>query len=95
MQITKELVNYLEALGRIELTEEQRASSEKDLQDILSYIDTLNELDTSNVEPLSHSFPVTNVFHEDEVKPSTDRELILENAPEQTNGCFMVPKTVE
>ncbi|MCR4925563.1 MAG: Asp-tRNA(Asn)/Glu-tRNA(Gln) amidotransferase subunit GatC [Clostridiales bacterium] len=95
MQITKELVNYLEALGRIELTDEQRASSEKDLQDILSYIDTLNELDTSNVEPLSHSFPVTNVFREDEVRPSTDRELILENAPEKTDACFMVPKTVE
>lgn len=95
MLITKELVSYLEALGRIELTPEERASSEKDLQDILSYIDTLNELDTSAVEPLSHSFPVTNVMREDEVRASTDRELILENAPERTNGCFMVPKTVE
>ncbi len=95
MQIGSELVSYLEALGRIELSADERAKCEKDLQDILSYIDTLNELDTANVEPLSHSFPVTNVFHEDNVKSSADRELLLSNAPHQKDGCFKVPKTVE
>ena len=54
MEITNELVNYLEKLGRIELDDEQKIKTKKDLQDILSYIDTLNELDTDNVEPLSH-----------------------------------------
>lgn len=95
MQIGSELVSYLEALGRIELSDAERAKCEKDLQDILSYIDTLNELDTTDVEPLSHSFPVTNVFHDDEVKASTDRELLLSNAPHKKDGCFKVPKTVE
>lgn len=95
MQITSELIGYLESLGRIRLTEEERKNSEKDLQDILSYIDTLNELDTEGVEPLSHSFPVTNVFSCVEEPFSMDRELILENAPESENGCFRVPKTVE
>lgn len=95
MQITDELVTYLEKLGRISLTDEERASSKKDLQDILTYIDTLNELDTDGVEPLSHSFPVTNVFHEDVVKNDDNREAILSNAPHQKDGCFRVPKTVE
>ncbi len=95
MQITGDLVQYLEKLGRIQLTPEQENATEKDLQKILSYIETLNELDTQGVEPLSHSFPVTNVFHEDEVMPSMDRESLLANAPNQKDGCFQVPKTVE
>ena len=95
MTIDKNLVTYLEALGRIELTEEQREATEKDLQDILTHIDTLNELPTDGVEPLSHSFPVTNVMREDEVKMHNTREDILMNAPEEKDGCFVVPKTVE
>lgn len=95
MQITGELVQYLEKLGRIQLTPEQENATEKDLQEILSYMETLNELDTQGVEPLSHSFPVTNVFHEDEVIPSMDREALLANAPNQKDGCFQVAKTVE
>ena len=95
MQITGELVKYLEKLGRIQLTPEQENATEKDLQEILSYMETLNELEPQGVEPLSHSFPVTNVFHEDEVIPSMDREALLANAPNQKDGCFQVPKTVE
>ena len=95
MVITDELVAYLEKLGRIELSDEQRIKTKKDLQDILSYIDTLNELDTDNIEPLSHSFPVFNVFAEDEVKNSDMREEILKNAPESQDGCFKVHRTVE
>lgn len=95
MQIDSKLVEYLEALARIKLEDSEREKCEKDLQDILSYIDTLNELDTEGVEPLSHSFPVTNVFHKDEVIESQDRELLLSNAPAKKDGCFKVHKTVE
>lgn len=95
MTIDKELVKYLESLGRIELTEEQREATEKDLQDILTYIDTLNELHTDGVEPLSHSFPVTNVMREDTVAMHNTRDDILQNAPEEKDGCFVVPKTVD
>lgn len=95
MQITNELITYLEKLGRIELSQEEREKCSKDLQDILSYIDTLNELDTNGVEPMSHSFPIKNVFHEDEVLPSADRSDILSNAPNKTDSCYKVPKTVE
>ena len=95
MQIDKNLVMYLEKLGRIELSEEQRAASEKDLQDILTYMDTLNELDTDGVEPASHSFPVANVQRDDVVTNAAQTEAILQNAPNQKDGCFVVPKTVE
>lgn len=95
MVITDELISYLEELARIRLSEEAEQKAKEDLQKILAYIDTLNELDTEGVEPMSHSFPIKNVMREDEVRPSTDRELILSNAPKQKDGCFMVPRTVE
>ena len=95
MKIDNNLITYLESLGRIELTQDEREKCGKNLADILSYMDMLNELDTAGVEPLSHSFPVTNVFREDIVAASADRELLLSNAPRQKDGCFKVPKTVE
>ena len=95
MTIDRNLVMYLEKLGRIRLTDEQREASEKDLQDILTYIDTLNELDTDGIEPASHSFPVANVMREDIVTNTADVDSILSNAPESKDGCFVVPKTVE
>ena len=62
---------------------------------MIGYVDQLAELDTDGVEPMSHVFPLVNVLREDEVKPSMARELILQNAPKQKDGCFLVPKTVE
>lgn len=56
---------------------------------------TLNALDTSGVEPMSHVFPVKNVLREDEVVPSFDRDELLRNAPASEDGAFLVPKTVE
>ena len=95
MTIDENLVTYLESLGRIKLTDEQRKSTLKYLQDILTYIDTLNELPTDGVEPMSHSFPITNVMRKDEVSMHNTRDDILQNAPEEKDGCFVVPKTVE
>ena len=95
MLITDELVRYLEELSRIKLPQELHAKTKEDLQSILTYIDTLAELDTEGVEPMSHAFPVKNVFREDEVRPSTDRNQILANAPAKKDGCFVVPKTFE
>lgn len=95
MTIDRNLVEYLEKLGRIKLTEEEKVAAEKDLQDILTYIDTLNELDTDGIEPASHSFPVANVMRDDVVTNKADTENILRNAPDSKDGCFVVPKTVE
>ena len=95
MQIDEKLVQYLERLGRIALSADERAACEQDLQKILDYIDTLEELDTDGVEPASHSFPVANVLRGDEVTNAPRQNDMLKNAPDSRDGCFAVPKTVE
>ncbi|MDE7124205.1 MAG: Asp-tRNA(Asn)/Glu-tRNA(Gln) amidotransferase subunit GatC [Eubacterium sp.] len=95
MQITPDLIKYLESLARITLDEDEEKKVGKELQDILTYIDKLNELDTEGVEAMSHCFPLTNVLRNDEVKPSMSPDEIVANAPESQDGTFVVPKTVE
>lgn len=58
-------------------------------------MDILNELDTEDIEAMSHAFPVKNVFREDAVQPSVEREYIILNAANKKEGCFKVPKAVE
>ena len=62
---------------------------------MLDYVDKLNELDTSKVEPMTHIFEMGNVFREDEVTNGVDRDAMLANAPEVKEGQYKVPKTVE
>ena len=95
MQITPDLIKYLESLARITLSEDEEKKVGSELQDILTYIDMLNELDTDGVEAMSHCFPVTNVMREDVVGESMTSDKIVANAPESQDGCFVVPKTVE
>lgn len=95
MQITPDLIKYLETLARITLTEDEEKKIGGELQDILTYIDKLNELDTEGVEAMSHCFPLNNVFRADEVKASMYPDEIVANAPESQDGAFVVPKTVE
>ena len=95
MKITPELIKYLESLARITLSEEEEEKVGNELQDILTYIDKLNELDTEGVEAMSHAFPLTNVLRADEVKASMSPDEIVANAPESQDGAFVVPKTVD
>lgn len=95
MQITPDLIKYLESLARITLSEDEEKKVGSELQDILTYIDMLNELDTDGVEAMSHCFPVTNVMREDVVGESMTSDEIVANAPESQDGYFVVPKTVE
>ena len=95
MKITTELIDHISQLSRLHLPEEEKAKMAGDLEGILAYMDTLNALDTSDVEPLSHVFPVKNVLREDEVRPSMDRGELLKNAPAADDEAFLVPKTVE
>ena len=95
MQITKELVSYVAALSRIKLNESETEEMQKQMSAIVDYMDILNQLETDDVEPLSHIFNITNVLREDEIRESYGREDILMNAPEKTDEAFVVPKTVE
>ena len=95
MNITPELIDYLSELSRLRLPEEEKAAMTAELERILAYMDTLNRLDTKDVEPMSHVFPVKNVMRPDTVEPSTDRAELLANAPIPDQEAFLVPKTVE
>lgn len=93
--ISDETIEYVGILSKLELSDEEKEQAKKDMANMLDYIDTLNELDTSGVEPMSHVFPVNNVFREDVVTNGDDREEILANAPEAKEGAFVVPKTFD
>ena len=93
--ISDETIEYVGILAKLELSDEEKEQAKKDMANMLDYIDTLNELDTSGVEPMSHVFPVNNVFREDVVTNGDDREEILANAPEAKEGAFVVPKTFD
>ncbi len=93
--ISDETIEYVGILAKLELKDEEKEQAKKDMAGMLDYIDKLNELDTEGVEPMSHVFPVNNVFREDVVTNGDDRENILKNAPEEKNGMFHVPKTFD
>lgn len=93
--ISDETIEYVGILAKLELSDEEKEQAKEDMANMLDYIDTLNELDTSGVEPMSHVFPVNNVFREDVVTNGDDREEILANAPEAKEGAFVVPKTFD
>ena len=93
--ISDETMEYVGILAKLELSKEEKEQAKADMKNMLDYIDKLNELDTDGVEPMSHIFPVENVFREDIVENGEDREAILANAPEKKNESFKVPKTVE
>ena len=93
--ISDETIEYVGILAKLELSEEEKEKAKKDMGSMLDYIDKLNELDTTGAEPMSHVFPVQNVFREDVVVNGDDRENILKNAPEEKDGSFVVPKTVD
>ena len=91
--ITDEIIDYVGILAKLELSLEEREEAKKDMGRMLDYIDKLGELDTTDVEPLSHVFPVENVFREDVVTNGDERERILSNAPQEKEGMFVVPRT--
>lgn len=95
MKITIKEVEHVARLARLELTKEEKEQMRAQLDSILSYIEKLNELDTSAVEPTSHVLPMKNVFREDEVRPSLPQEEALANAPERQDLFFRVPRILE
>ena len=93
--ISDETIEYVGILAKLELSDEEKEQAKKDIGRMLDYVDKLNELDTSDVEPMSHVFPVHNVFREDVVTNGDDRDNMLKNAPTVKDGSWKVPKTVE
>ncbi|RUM30057.1 MAG: Asp-tRNA(Asn)/Glu-tRNA(Gln) amidotransferase GatCAB subunit C [Aquifex sp.] len=92
--VDREWVLKIANLARLELKEEEIEVFQKQLGDILSFIDQLKELDTENVEPYIQTIETTPM-RDDEPRPSLDREKALMNAPEKDDGFFIVPRVVE
>lgn len=95
MSVTKQDVETVAALARLSYTEEEKEQMTGTLNSILGYFDKLSELNTDEVEPLTHILPVENVMRPDEVKPSLDQETALANAPKQGRGHFVIPRVIE
>lgn len=93
--ISDETIEYVGILAKLELSEEEKEAAKKDMASMLDYIDKLNELDVTGIEPMSHVFPVQNVFREDVVVNGDGSKETLANAPEQKDSAFMVPVTVD
>jgi aspartyl/glutamyl-tRNA(Asn/Gln) amidotransferase C subunit len=95
MQIDDKLLSYLEDLSCLTLSDNEKTRLSKDLQEILDYMARLGEIDTNGVIERSHPFDNVNVFRDDTVCSSFDRELILKNAPVRNDQSIIAPKTVE
>jgi aspartyl-tRNA(Asn)/glutamyl-tRNA(Gln) amidotransferase subunit C len=95
MPITREQVEYVARLSRLELTEEEKGRFAGQLEAILEFVGKLNELDTAGVEPLIHVAPRQNVSRDDVPGQSLPRDEALANAPDQNEGSFKVPRIIE
>jgi aspartyl-tRNA(Asn)/glutamyl-tRNA(Gln) amidotransferase subunit C len=91
MAISRAEVEKVSLLARLLLCDEELDRMTSQMGDILGYVDLLSELDTAQVEPMAHAIEVTNVFRDDAVWPSLERESALANAPRQDGECYLVP----
>jgi len=94
-KIDQESVRKVAKLSRLELSEAEVEEFASQLSAILDYVEKMNELDTTSVEPLAHCLPVNNVFREDSVKESLGTEKTLANAPQRDGEFFKVPKILD
>ena len=94
MKITIDEVKYVSDLARLELKAEEAEAMAGQLDQILSYVDKLNELDTSQIEPTTQAISITNAFREDELRESLTQEKALANGSRQNGESFVVPKVI-
>ncbi len=93
--IDADMVRRVAILARLRVSEDEVQRYVGQLSRIFDYVDLLNEVNTDNVEPLTHALPVTNVLREDVVRPSLSSEQALANAPQADRGFFVVPKVLD
>ena len=95
-QVTGQIdVRYVANLARLQLTEDEIATFQSQLDHIVHYVDEIRGLNVEGVEPMAHAAVIRNVFREDTVRPGLDRDKALANAPAHRSELFMVPKIVE
>ncbi|MCL1980238.1 MAG: Asp-tRNA(Asn)/Glu-tRNA(Gln) amidotransferase subunit GatC [Proteobacteria bacterium] len=94
MKITRDEVQHVAALARLDLNDAEVDRMTGQLNAILTYVAKLDELDTAGVVVTTHTQPMINAFREDEVRPSLPREQALANSPEQNGESFVVPRVI-
>ena len=94
MKITPQEVSHVADLARLHMSQEEIEAMARQLDDILTYVAKLNELDTEAIVPTTHAISIVNAFREDEMKPSLIREKALANAPQQNGESFVVPRVI-
>ena len=90
--ITVKDVEHVAKLARLELTEAEKEKFATQLGDVLKYVEQMNEVDTSSVEPMAHAVDFVNVMRDDVVKYEQIKEELMKNAPDEEDGFFKVPK---
>lgn len=95
MSVTKDDVQYIAHLARLQVSDEEAESLKEDMNDILGYMDELSEVDTTNVEPLEHVTDLEYRLRKDEAKEPVDHEDALKNAPDADTDYFRVPRVIE
>ncbi len=95
MEVTDALIDKLAHLSRLEFTEDEKPEIKRDLEKMIGFIDKLNELDTTGVEPLLHVSENVNIFRKDEVKGQISKEEVFKNAPLHDDEFFKVPKVIK
>jgi aspartyl-tRNA(Asn)/glutamyl-tRNA(Gln) amidotransferase subunit C len=95
MKITKQEVEHVATLARLELSEQEKENLTDQLSNILTYVEKLNELDTRGVEPTSHVLDISNVMRDDVPGESLSQDKALSNAPDQAAGHYRVPLIIE
>jgi aspartyl-tRNA(Asn)/glutamyl-tRNA(Gln) amidotransferase subunit C len=95
MKIDKETLNKISHLARLEFDEKDAEKMLQDMTNMVDFVEKLNEVDTTGIEPLTTMSHEINALREDEVKPHLDHDLALKNAPEKDDNYFRVPKVLE
>ena len=88
-------VKYTAELARLELSDEEQAVFQPQLEGIVKYVEKISEVDVEGVSPMMHGKEIVNSFREDTVRPSLDKETALANAPKRVDDEFLLPKIVE
>jgi len=95
MGLSREDIESVAYLSRLELSEDEKDKLAGHINRLLENFGELAKLDTDGVEPTSHTIPVSNVFRKDEVRPSVSADDVISNGPQVAQNCFVVPRVVE
>ncbi len=95
MKVTEQDVKIVASLSRLNIDGKEISDVIAQLDKFLTYVENLQEIDTTKIEPTTYAVPMQNIFREDKVKPSLERDLALSNAPLKEDGYFKVPRVLE